>query len=311
MKAIVTGGAGFIGSHIVDRLCKEGFEVLILDNLSSGLIENINENASFLECDVRYKEASDAVKEFKPDYIFHLAAQMSVPYSVEDPFNDLDVNGNGILNLLEAAREINLKKFIFSSTGGAIYGDAVSLPTPETEKPQPLAPYGITKLLSENYLYFYKENYHLDYTVLRYSNVYGPRQMNAHESGVITIFIRKVLANEAVKVYHYEDEPLGMIRDYVYVNDVVNANIKAMDSEAGIYNIGTAVSTRTKELYDMISEISGIEVPVSFHPPREGDIKANTLDNSLAKEKMNWEPEFPIKDGMSKTIDYFKEMDSE
>lgn len=310
MKAIVTGGAGFIGSHLTDKLVELGHDVVVLDNLSTGLKEQVNPKAKLYEIDVRSKEIQSIFEDERPDLVFHLAAQMSVPYSVEDPFNDLDVNGNGILNLLEASRKVGIKKFIFSSTGGAIYGDASVVPTPEEEMPRPLAPYGITKLLSENYLYFYNKNYGLDYTVLRYSNVYGPRQLNAHESGVITIFVRKVLAKEAVKVYHYEDEPLGMIRDYIYVDDVVAANIASISSDSGIYNIGTSVSTRTKELYDMISSISGIEVPVSFHPPREGDIKTNTLDNSKAKKSLNWEPKFDLSKGMERTIEYFRGLDS-
>ena len=306
MKAIVTGGAGFIGSHLSDKLVNEGHEVVIIDNLSTGQKDQINPKAKFYELDIRSKEIETVFQNEKPDLVFHLAAQMSVPYSVEDPFNDLDVNGNGILNLLEASRKVGIKKFIFSSTGGAIYGDAETIPTPETELARPLAPYGITKLLSENYLYFYNKNYGLDYTVLRYSNVYGPRQLNAHESGVITIFVRKVLAKEPVKVYHYDDEPLGMIRDYIYVDDVVAANLASINAESGIYNIGTSVSTKTKELYDMISSISGIEVPVSFHQPREGDIKANTLDNSKAKEVLEWTPSYDLRKGMESTIEYFR-----
>lgn len=307
MKALVTGGAGFIGSHIVDRLINENFEVVVIDNLSSGIKEQINKSAKFYEIDIRDKNLEKIFSKEKPDYVFHLAAQMSVPYSVEDPFNDLDINGNGILNLLEISRKHNIKKIIFSSTGGAIYGNA-PVPTSEEVQPQPLAPYGITKLLSENYLHFYKENYGLDYTVLRYANVYGPRQLNAHESGVITIFIRKILANEAVKIYAYTDEPDGMIRDYVYVADVVNANILALNSESSIYNIGTNISTKTKELYDIITKISNIKVDLSIHPPREGDIKANTLDNGKASTKLNWQPCFSLEEGMKQTVEYFKNL---
>jgi len=307
MKALVTGGAGFIGSHIVDRLINENYEVVVIDNLSSGIKEQVNKSAKFYEIDIRDKHIESIFSTEKPDYVFHLAAQMSVPYSVEDPFNDLDINGNGILNLLEISRRHDVKKIIFSSTGGAIYGNA-KIPTSEEVQPQPLAPYGITKLLSENYLHFYKENYGLDYTVLRYSNVYGPRQLNAHESGVITIFIRKILANEAVKIYAYADEPDGMIRDYVYVADVVNANILALNSDSGIYNIGTNISTKTKELYDLISKISNIKVDLSIYPPRDGDIKANTLDNNKAAKVLNWQPCFSLEEGMKQTVEYFKNL---
>ena len=305
-KCLVTGGAGFIGSHLTDKLISDGHDVIVIDNLSSGLKEQINPSAKFYECDVREEKIAEIFEAEKPEYIFHFAAQMSVPFSVDDPLHDLDVNGMGILNLLESAKKLGIKKFIMSSTGGAIYGDATQIPTPETEIPKPLAPYGITKLLSENYLYFYKKTYGLDYCVLRYANVYGPRQLNAHESGVITIFIKAVLDSSSLKIYAYPDEPEGMTRDYVFVDDVVEANIAAMKSTSGIYNIGTSVSTKTKELYNIISKITGIKVDISFHPPREGDIKANTLNNRLAKEILGWSPNVDLKIGMEKTIDYFK-----
>jgi UDP-glucose 4-epimerase len=305
-KCLVTGGAGFIGSHLTDKLISDGHDVVVVDNLSSGVREQVNSSAKFYQCDVRDEKIAEIFDTEKPEYIFHFAAQMSVPFSVDDPFNDLDVNGMGILNLLESAKKINIKKFIMSSTGGAIYGDATQIPTPETEIPKPLAPYGISKLLSENYLYFYKKTYGLDYCVLRYANVYGPRQLNAHESGVITIFIKAVLDSAPLRIYAYPDSPDGMIRDYVYVSDVVGANIAAMKAKSGIYNIGTSISTRTKELYNIISKITGIEVNISFYPPRDGDIKANTLDNSLAKDVLAWSPKVDLREGMRATINYFK-----
>ncbi len=304
-KCLVTGGAGFIGSHLSDKLISDGHNLVIVDNLCSGLKEQVNRAAKFYECDIRDKKVSGIIEDEKPDYIFHFAAQMSVPFSVSDPFHDLDVNGAGLLNLLESAKNIGLKKFILSSTGGAIYGDASFIPTKETETARPLSPYGITKLLSENYLHFYKQNYGLDYCVLRYANVYGPRQLNAHESGVITIFIRAVLNSSPLKIYAYPDSPSGMSRDYIYVSDVAQANIMAMDGESGIYNIGTGISTKTKELYEIISDITGIKVDISFHPPRDGDIKANALDNSLARQNLGWLPKVNLAEGMAKTIDYF------
>lgn len=308
MKAIVTGGAGFIGSHLVDKLIEEGHQVIIIDNLSSGQKNQINAKAKFYLADIR-DESIDKIFEIeKPELVFHLAAQMSVPFSVENPKFDLDVNGNGILNLLQASVKHKIKKFVFSSTGGAIYGDAEIIPTTEEEKPVPLAPYGISKFLSENYLNFYKEHFGLNYTVLRYANVYGPRQVNAHESGVITIFVRGVLEDKALKIYAYEDQPDGMIRDYVFVADVVSANIVAINSDSGTYNIGTGVSTKTKDIYDLVCKIANKKVDLSFHPPRPGDIKANTLNNSFAKEKLNWEPKYNLKKGMESTVNYFKEI---
>lgn len=306
MKALVTGGAGFIGSHIVDKLISMDYEVVIIDNLYTGQKENINPKAKFYLQDIRDEETYNIIINEKPDYIFHTAAQMSVPYSVENPKFDLDVNGNGTLNLIKASLEINLKKFIFSSTGGVIYGHLDLLPTKEEVILHPLCPYGITKLLCENYLHFYKHEFGLNYTALRYGNVYGPRQANAHESGVITIFARKILKNEDCKIYSYDDQPGGMVRDYIYISDVVNANIAAMDSDSGVYNVGTGIGTNTQRLYDLITGYSGNKPELTLLPPRKGEIRSIYLDISRTKEKFNWQPEVELQEGMKKTIDYFK-----
>ena len=201
MRALVTGGAGFIGSHLVDKLVELGHEVIIIDNLSTGQTENINGKAKFHLADITDEKTEKIVKAEQPDYIFHLAAQMSVPYSVENPHYDLDVNGHGTLRLIRAAIENKVKKFIFSSTGGVIYGSPDKLPTPENVMLNPMCPYGITKLLCEKYLQFYHNQFDLDFTSLRYGNVFGPRQLNAHESGVITIFIKKILADEECVIF--------------------------------------------------------------------------------------------------------------
>ncbi len=306
MKALVTGGAGFIGSHIVDRLIKMGLEVAIIDNMYTGQKENINPKAKFYLNDIRDEEVINIIKTEKPDYVFHTAAQMSVPFSVENPKFDLDVNGNGTLNLIKASLEINLKKFIFSSTGGVIYGQMDILPTKEDVILKPLCPYGITKLLCEKYLYFYKQEFGLNFTALRYGNVYGPRQANAHESGVITIFARKVLNNEKCVIYSYDDQPGGMIRDYIYVSDVVDANIAAMNSESDVYNVGTSIGTNTQTLFEIIKEISNIDPGLDVLPPRKGEIKSIYLDISKSKNKLNWSPKIGIKEGMQITLDYFK-----
>lgn len=306
MKALVTGGAGFIGSHIVDRLINMGLEVVIIDNMYTGQKENINPKAKFYLNDIRDEEVISIIKSEKPDYIFHTAAQMSVPFSVENPKFDLDVNGNGTLNLIKASLEINLKKFIFSSTGGVIYGQMDVLPTKEDVILKPLCPYGITKLLCEKYLYFYNQEFGLNFTALRYGNVYGPRQANAHESGVITIFARKVLNNEKCIIYSYEDQQGGMIRDYIYVSDVVDANIAAMNSESDVYNVGTSIGTNTQTLFETIKEISNIDPGFEVLPPRKGEIKSIYLDISKSKNKLKWSPKIDIKEGMRITLDYFK-----
>lgn len=306
MKALVTGGAGFIGSHIVDRLISMGIETIIIDNMYTGQKENINPKAKFYLNDIRDEEVQNIIKKERPDYIFHTAAQMSVPFSVENPKFDLDVNGNGTLNLIKAAMEIDLKKFIFSSTGGVIYGQMEVLPTKEDVILKPLCPYGITKLLCENYLHFYNHEFNFNYVALRYGNVYGPRQANAHESGVITIFARKMLKNERCIIYSYEDQPGGMIRDYVYVSDVVDANIAAMEAESGVYNVGTGIGTNTQTLYETIQDISDINPGYDVLPPRQGEIKSIILNVEKSNSKLNWSPKIDIKNGMKITLDYFR-----
>lgn len=308
MKALVTGGAGFIGSHIVDRLIEKGLEVVIVDNLYTGQKENINPKAKFYLNDIRDEETREIIINEKPDYIFHTAAQMSVPFSVENPKFDLDVNGNGTLNLIKASLEINLKKFIFSSTGGVIYGHLDILPTKEDVVLKPLCPYGITKLLCENYLHFYMHEFGLNYTALRYGNVYGPRQANAHESGVITIFARKLLKNERCKIYEYVDQKGGMVRDYVYISDVIDANMAAMESDDGVYNVGTSIGTNTLSLFDTISKITNNNPGYDSLPPRKGEIRSIILDVSKAKNNFNWSPKINIQEGMEITLDYFKNL---
>lgn len=306
MKALVTGGAGFIGSHIVDKLVDKGLETIIIDNLYTGQKENINPKAKFYLNDIRDEETIEIIKKEKPNYIFHTAAQMSVPFSVENPKFDLDVNGNGTLNLIKASLEIDLKKFIFSSTGGVIYGQMDVLPTKEDVILKPMCPYGITKLLCENYLHFYHHEFDLNYTALRYGNVYGPRQANAHESGVITIFARKMLKEEKCIIYSYSDQPGGMIRDYVFVSDVVNANMAAMESESGVFNVGTGIGSNTQKLYDTIKQISEVNPGYDVLPPRKGEIKSIVLDIEKSKSKLNWSPQVNLEEGMATTLEYFK-----
>ena len=306
MKALVTGGAGFIGSHLVDKLTELGFETVVVDNFSTGQKENLNPKSKVYEIDIRDEEVINIIKSEKPDYIFHLAAQMSVPYSVEFPKYDLDVNGNGTLNLIKASLEIDLKKFIFSSTGGVIYGQLDILPAKEDVILKPLCPYGITKMLCENYLNFYNVENGLNYSVLRYGNVYGPRQLNAHESGVITIFARKIINNESCKIYSYADQEGGMVRDYIYVSDVVNANIKAMESQSGIYNVGTGIGINTQTLYELISDKTNLNPGYEVLPARKGEIKSIYLDIDKSAKYLNWKPEIDINKGMELTIEYFK-----
>ena len=301
MKCLVTGGAGFIGSHIADILIKKGEEVSIIDNLSTGKIKNLNKKAIFYKEDIRNKKAIEKMFEKeKLDYVFHTAAQINVRESVENPVKDASINILGTLNLLEACRKCNVKKFIFSSTGGAIYGDNVKIPTIETEKQQPTNPYGIAKLADENYLYFYKKVYGIDYVSLRYSNVYGPRQNYKGEAGVVAIFINKILNNKQSVINGSGKQT----RDYVYVRDVARANLLALKLN-GIFNVSTGKETSVNELFKMLKKIMRINVEAVHGPAKKGEQKRSCLDYSKIKGK-GWEPKTGLEQGLEATIEWFK-----
>ncbi len=313
MKIIVTGGAGFIGSHVVDAYVEEGHEVHVVDNLSSGRMENVNSRAQFYNIDVRSPDFKRLIKEVSPEVINHHAAQISVPESVRDPLTDADINIQGFINLLEGAREAKVRKVIFISSGGAIYGDAEEYPTTEAYNPRPLSPYAISKLTCEYYLHFYRHQYQLDYTVLRYSNIYGPRQIPHGEAGVVAIFMDNILLGKRSLLFHYPDEPMGMTRDYCFVKDVSKANVLALyNGDGEVYNIGTGVGTRTRELYDLIFcsyvELVGKE---PWHlkepqcmPARGGDIPKSCLVIEKARATLGWSPEVDLRQGIIKTWEW-------
>lgn len=314
MKILVTGGAGFIGSNVADGYLKEGHQVAVVDNLFSGKMENVNPDVRFYKEDIRSEEMERIIREERPDIINHHAAQMSVPASVEDPIFDADVNVKGILNLLQNAVKYNIKKFIFISSGGAVYGDAAEYPTSEQYPPVPLSPYAISKFVSEYYLNYYRHQFGLKYTILRYANVYGPRQIPHGEAGVVAIFMSNLWNKKASNLYHFPEDDKGMVRDYCYVGDIVRANIKALTGgENDLFNIGTGKGTRTQELYDIIFEaVKEIkrDLPdelsmLTRHPARSGDIPRNCLIVSKAKEILSWAPETDLKNGIRQTLDWY------
>lgn len=313
MKILVTGGAGFIGSNVVDAYLAEGHDVVVMDNLYTGKWENINPKAKFYLMDVRSAEVIKVFEKEKFDVINHHAAQMSVPASVENPAFDADINVLGFVNLLEASRLAGVRKVVFISSGGAIYGEAQEYPTSEKSSPQPLSPYAITKTVSEQYLAFYKHHHHLDYTVLRYANVYGPRQIPHGEAGVIALFMDRLLAGKKCAVYHYPDEPRGMTRDYCFVGDVVRANVLALaNGSGGAFNIGTGRATHTRDLYDMIfslvkeshSAISDALRISESGPARPGDLTRSCLKVEKAAESLGFRAEHSLADGLRKTLQW-------
>lgn len=301
---LVTGGAGFIGSHLVDALIEQGHHVFIFDNLVTGQKQNINDKAKFIEIDIQDQKIEDLFKENNFDYVFHLAAQINVRKSVEDPIEDAQANILGSLNLLEICRKYGVKKVVFSSTGGALYGDADILPTPETYPAKPISPYGIAKLTIENYLHYYKTIHDLNYTVLRYANVYGPRQNSLAEAGVVSIFITKILNNQQPVI---NGDGL-QTRDYVFVQDVVNANLAALKNQkTATYNIATAKQTDVNQIYKLIgNNFTDQEIKEEHGPGLAGEQKTSCLDISLAKEDLDWQPNVGLEEGITKTVLWFK-----
>jgi len=310
VKILVTGGAGFIGSNVVDGYIKEGHEVIVVDNLVSGRKENVNPKAKFYQLDIRSAEVKDVIEREKPEIINHHAAQISVPDSVKDPIYDAEVNIKGFLNILEAAVKHGVRKIIFISSGGAIYGDAEEYPTSEEYQPKPLSPYAITKYTSEHYLVYYKHQYGLEYTTLRYANIYGPRQIPHGEAGVVAIFMDNILKGKKSVLYHYPEDEKGMIRDYCFVGDVVEANIKALNQgNSDFFNIGTGVETKTLELYKLIlntyqemgyNTSDELKEPIRQHA-RAGDLKRSCLVVKKASKGLGWSPKTDLKTGILKT----------
>lgn len=245
----------------------------------------------------------------KPDIIDHHAAQISVPLSIEDPLTDAEINVKGLINLLQAAVKHSVKKIVYISSGGAMYGEAEEYPTTETYIPRPLSVYAINKMVGENYLYFYNQQYGLDYTVLRYANVFGPRQVSHGEAGVVSIFVEKLLKGETPTLNTYPNEPDGMIRDYVFVTDVVKANLIAFEKGSGeAFNIGTCTPTTTRQLYDEISRQLKLCIEPRKADARKGDLHRSMLDYNKAKRILNWQPEYDLSQGIAQVISYYKDL---
>lgn len=319
MKIMVTGGAGFIGSNVVDGYIQGGHEVVVVDDLSTGKLANVNGEAKFYQIDIRSEEMAKIMEKERPEVINHHAAQMSVPVSVNDPLLDADINIKGLLNLLELAIRNKVKKFIFISSGGAIYGEASQYPTPEDYPPRPLSPYAISKFVSEYYLAYYNHQYGLDYTILRYANIYGPRQIPHGEAGVVAIFMNNLLEDKKSILNHFPENEEGMIRDYCFVGDVVKSNLRALEKGNGeCFNIGTGRGTKTLELYRMIykavKEVRP-EISEELYTPlrkdaRPGDIPRNCLVIDKAKEILGWVPEISLEEGIRLTLKWRQEQTS-
>lgn len=295
VNVLVTGGAGFIGSHIVKQCIKHKFKTIVLDNLANGKKENVHPAATFYKMDIRSAELSDLFIQEKIEYVFHLAAQIDVQSSLEKPIYDASVNILGSLNILEASRKNQVRKVIYSSSA-AVYGEPLYLPVDENHSPNPQAIYGLSKLVVEKYLKMYQHLYGLDYSVLRYSNVYGPRQEITGEGGVVAIFINKIINGEKPIIYGSGQQT----RDFVFVDDVAKANLLSVTKGSGsIINISTGRRTTINELFRLIAKLSKSTIEPVFKEERAGDIKDSSLDRRKAKELLGWEPETSIDEGLA------------
>jgi UDP-glucose 4-epimerase len=294
VRAVVTGGAGFIGSHVVDALLARGDEVHVLDDLSTGKRGNIGADARVHEGDIR-RDSDRVFDEVEPEVCFHLAAQADVRVSVERPDHDADVNVVGTLHVLEAARR-NATKIVFSSTGGAIYGECEG-PASEDHPREPLAPYGVSKLAGEEYLAAYNRLYGSGHVSLRYGNVYGPRQDPHGEAGVVAIFMKRLREADVPRIFGDGTQT----RDYVYVGDVVAATLAAAEHDGGVLNVGTGEETPVLVLYERIQRAAGIEREPEFAPPRPGELQRSVLDPSRAQHELGWEPKHSLDEGLAET----------
>lgn len=304
MKILVTGGAGFIGSHVVDALLDAGHTVHVLDDLSSGRVENVPDAATLHTCDIRSVEAADAVARENFEVIVHHAAQMDVRASVADPGYDADVNIRGFLNLMEAGRKNGLQKVVFASTGGAIYGEPEYTPQDEDHPLRPVSPYGITKLATEKYLFYYQRQYDIDYVALRYANVYGPRQNPHGEAGVVAIFAQRMLTGGQPVV----NGDGSQTRDYTYVGDVVQANLAALDYEgSGIFNVGTATETNVNELFRTIRDFANPDVEEKHGPGKPGEQQRSVIGYGKAEAELGWSPQVSLKEGLRETVEWFRQ----
>ncbi len=304
MKVLVTGGAGFIGSHVVDRLLQEGHDVVVVDNLVTGKRKNVPKAAQFYKLDIENPKLERVFRNERPSVVFHLAAQMNVRRSVEDPMFDAQVNVLGTLNVLEQASKHGARKVIFSSSGGAIYGEQLAFPAPETHVTQPLSPYGISKLCGEHYLSYYHRMSGIQVVSLRYANVYGPRQDPEGEAGVVAIFIQKMLRGEQAVVNGNGRQT----RDFVFVEDVVEANLMSMGPEVeGVYNVGTGIETSINDLFRIVVDLTKVEFKEVHGPAKRGEQARSVIDCTKLHRNLGWEPKVDLREGLRRTVDYFRD----
>lgn len=304
MKILVTGGAGFIGSHIADAYINAGHDVVIIDNLSTGREKNVNNKATFIKMDIRDKAVADVFSDHQFDVVNHQAAQMDVRLSVKDPIYDAENNVIGFLNVVQNAAISKVKKVIYASSGGVVYGEQDYFPADENHPQRPYCPYGVTKLIGEKYLFYYSMNFGLKYTAFRYANVYGPRQNPHGEAGVIAIFLQKLFNKEQAII----NGDGGQTRDYVYVADVVKANLAALEKgDNDVFNIGTGVETDVNEIYQELNRATGANMPEQHGPGMPGEQRRSVLNIDNAGKILGWQPDYNFADGIKATVEFFQQ----
>ncbi len=304
MRIAVTGGAGFIGSHVVDLYIKHNHQVFVIDDLSNGREENVNSKAEFFKEDIRnYEKIREIFKKVEPEVVNHHAAQIMITKSIENPSYDAEVNIIGTVNLLKLCVEFNVKKFIFASTGGAIYGNPDRIPADEDTFPSPLSPYGISKFSAERYVLFFEREFGIPSVILRYGNVYGPRQDPYGEAGVIAIFSKRILEKKPCIIYGNGNQT----RDFVYVEDVAEVNLLALEKiKTGIYNVGTGKETSVNRIFEILKDIEP-SAQKEYAPARKGEVYRISLCIDRLSKSTGWKPACSIEEGIRKTFRYFKE----
>jgi UDP-glucose 4-epimerase len=304
MKVLVTGGAGFIASHVVDRYLAAGHEVVVVDDLSTGSRANVDGRSRFHRLDIRSPELSAVFAAERPEVVNHHAAQASVRVSVEHPDRDAEVNILGSLNVLRCCREYRVRHVIYASTGGAVYGDTTQVPTPESHPVRPASPYGVSKLTVERYLGCWESLYGIRTIALRYANVYGPRQNPQGEAGVVAIFTSRLLQGQPSII----NGDGRQTRDYVYVADVAEANMAALERPGlhGVFNIGTGVETSVVELFQQLRDVIGRSADAAHGPAKEGEQRRSALDSSIARRELGWSPAVRLREGLAATVECFR-----
>jgi UDP-glucose 4-epimerase len=302
VRALVTGGAGFVGSTLVDALIREGHDVVVLDDLSRGNREQVNGSAEFVKGDIN-DDLSALFTRIRPEVVFHQAAQIDVRRSVSEPLIDTHINVVGTVNLLQTSVGAGVRRFVFASSGGAMYGDTDVMPTPETHPSRPASQYGAAKVCAELYGGVYSSLHGLEFTALRYANVYGPRQDPHGEAGVVAIFAERLLRGEPTIIFGDGRQT----RDYTYVDDVVAANLAAIDGPPGAYNVGTGVAADVNQLHELVVQACDVNAAAQHGPARPGEQQASCLDASLAAARLGWRPQVDLSEGIRRTVAFFRD----